>query len=111
LRRAAKAGVLAHGPKPAAIHVGINAAGEREFAGLTEVRGGSVDTRRITARVDDVERDARLCRGTRMIEASLDGGVYGSRWQSLGSWSGHDLEWFCLLYAASRFERRQTKQH
>ncbi len=33
----AEAGVLAHGPEAAAIHVGLDAAGERKDAGVTEV--------------------------------------------------------------------------
>ena len=37
---AAEAGVLPHGPQPAAIHGGINAASEGEFAGIAEIALG-----------------------------------------------------------------------
>ena len=41
----AEAGVLAHGPEAAAVHGGVDAAGEREFAGVAEVALGSQPVR------------------------------------------------------------------
>ena len=52
LLRRAEPGVLAHGPEPAGVHVGVDAAGERKFAGPAEVArriagpvAGAVDRR------------------------------------------------------------------
>src|SRR5207249_12889 len=53
----AEAGVLAHRPEPLAMHLGMDAAGERELARRAEVRGETLG-RRVRRPVDRLERSA-----------------------------------------------------
>src|SRR5207302_1448149 len=59
LARRAEAGELAHGPQPAAVHAGVDAARERVLAGVAEVvLGVEAETFKVVGGVEGGDGDA-----------------------------------------------------
>src|SRR5581483_5064873 len=73
LPRRAEAGELTHGPQPAAVHRGMDAASERILAGIAEVRVG----------IEVVEAFRRVER--------RDGHAADGGWRLLARWGGGDF--------------------